>query len=83
MHVTCCVYCRRYYDVKAGVRARELDVWETAFERQLLRAMAYAVIVVLIAFFAFVDLIFSVKFSATQNYVWVTSIAIGAVSGES
>ena len=60
----------------------ELTLWESAYERRILRGTVYVCTLLLIAFFAFIDLIFSVKFTAAQNTAWVSSILIGILSGK-
>ena len=77
-----CVYGdRQYRSQRAKTVTTELTVWESAYERRILRGTVYVCTLVLIAFFAFIDLIFSVKFTAAKNTAWVSSILIGILSG--
>jgi hypothetical protein len=79
----CTTCCDRYYrKEQMNDRSKELAIWEAAFERRMLRAVVYVITLIFIAFFGFINLIFGVKFTSAQNNAWLTSVGIGAVSGE-
>ena len=43
----------------------------------------YAIVLVLVMFLAYINLIFGVKFTGAQNNAWMASIGIGCVSSRS
>jgi hypothetical protein len=63
-------------------RAEEWGAWESAAsERKLMRAVVYAMVLVLTLLTAFFNLIYGVKFSASQNKAWMTSVLLGVFTG--
>ena len=75
------VCCRRLHERKLQTRSVELDAFHSAKERKILRNIAYLIIFVLVAFMAFINLIFCVKFTTEQKAAWITGILLGLFAG--
>lgn len=57
-------------------------MWESLHvERTVLRTMTYVLLVMAAVFMAFINLIYGVTFTRTQNYDWLTSVSVGIVTG--
>ena len=56
-------------------------MFEGAVERRLLRTVVYVAVFIAIAFLAFVNLIYGVKFSTEQKDAWLLGIATGVLLG--
>jgi hypothetical protein len=66
----------------AKERYEELVVWERMDkERNILRALAYVLLIITAAFCAYINLIYGVVFTASQNRQWLYSIGIAMVTG--
>jgi hypothetical protein len=56
-------------------------MFEGATERKMLRAIIYVSVFILIAFMAFVNLIFGIKFSTDTKNAWLLGVATGIFTG--
>jgi hypothetical protein len=65
------------------MRNVEWESFQNATERRILRAICYTIVFILIAFLAFINLVFGVKFSPSQTNSWLLSIATGVFTGQS
>ena len=87
LHYGCCCLASivRRATRKKGYqqRAEELDIWESLHvERTVLRSLVYILLVIVASFTAFMNLIYGVTFSSSENKNWLTSVLIGIVTGK-
>lgn len=78
------VHALRGYRLRVmKARSAELDVWNAlAIERRILRALVYCVLVVLAAFFAYINLLYGATFTASQNSQWISAFFTALLMGE-
>lgn len=63
-------------------RNDEFNTWERLqFERNVLRGIAYGVIVTVAIFTGYINIIYGVMFTPEQNSQWVNSVVISVVTG--
>jgi hypothetical protein len=82
-----CVLTIGYSELRNRKQAQlteEWDLWESAErERAILRSVIYVVVLLMTLFTAFLNLIYGVTFTRSQNLAWITSVFMGCFTGES
>ena len=64
-----------------SLRKRELEVWTAmATERRILLTLIYVVLMILIAFCTYINLLFGVKFSSEQTNTWLMSSFVAFIT---
>ena len=68
---------------KLETRFKEWSSFRGANERRLLRNLAYLIVFIVVAFTAFICLVFAVKFSTEQKDAWLIGTFTGIFAGQS
>ena len=77
-----CVLSRSHKLNVLNKRADELAAWEhSKFERGVMVTATYMLACVAIALFVFMNIIFSVRFSASDNRMWLVTVIPSIVLG--